>query len=84
MKISIPIGTRGKATEFWDSYKRDFLSNYNFIMINFVNNGNYFRYLDGREELSAVMKFYEERDKEQGKHEIEQENQLKNEGDERE
>lgn len=48
------------------------------------NNGNYFRYLDGREELSAVMKFYEERDKEQGKHEIEQENQLKNEGDERE
>lgn len=48
------------------------------------NNGNYFRYLDGREELSAVMKFYEERDKEQGKHETEQENQLKNEGDERE
>ena len=45
MKISIPIGTRGKATEFWDSYKRDFLSNYNFIMINFVNNGNYFRAL---------------------------------------
>ena len=40
------------------------------------NNGNYFRYLDGREELSAVMKFYEERDKEQGKQE--------NEGDERE
>ena len=48
------------------------------------NNGNYFRYLDGREELSAVMKFYEERDKEQGKAETEQENQLKNEGDERE
>lgn len=48
------------------------------------NNGNYFRYLDGREELSAVMKFYEERDKEQGKAEAEQENQLKNEGDERE
>ena len=48
------------------------------------NNGNYFRYLDGREELSAVMKFYEERDKEQGKHETEQENRLKNEGDERE
>ena len=48
------------------------------------NNGNYFRYLDGREELSAVMKFYEERNKEQGKHETEQENQLKNEGDERE
>lgn len=47
-------------------------------------NGNYFRYLDGREELSAVMKFYEERNKEQGKHETEQENQLKNEGDERE
>lgn len=40
------------------------------------NNGNYFRYLDGREELSAVMKFYEERNKEQGKQE--------NEGDERE
>ena len=39
------------------------------------NNGNYFRYLDGREELSAVMKFYEERNKEQGKQE--------NEGDER-
>lgn len=48
------------------------------------NNGNYFRYLDGREELSAVMKFYEERNKEQGKAETEQENQLKNEGDERE
>ena len=48
------------------------------------NNGNYFRYLDGREELSAVMKFYEERNKEQGKNETEQENQLKNEGDERE
>ena len=43
MKISIPIGTRGKATEFRYSYKRDFLSNYNFIIINFVNNGNYFR-----------------------------------------
>ena len=43
MKISIPIGTRGKATEFCDSYKRDFLINYNFIMINFVNNDNYFR-----------------------------------------
>ena len=40
------------------------------------NNGNYFRYLDGREELSAVMKFYEERNKEQEKQE--------NEGDERE
>ena len=40
------------------------------------NNGNYFRYLDGREELSAVMKFYEERNKEQGKQEKE--------GDERE
>ena len=48
------------------------------------NNGNYFRYLDGREELSAVMKFSEERNKEQGKAETEQENQLKNEGDERE
>ena len=48
------------------------------------NNGNYFRYLDGREELSAVMKFYEERNKEQVKAETEQENQLKNEGDERE
>ena len=45
MKISIPIGTRGKATEFRDSYTRDFLSNYNFIVINFVNNGNYFRAL---------------------------------------
>ncbi len=40
------------------------------------NNGNYFRYLDGREELSAVMKLYKERNKEQGKQE--------NEGDERE
>ena len=45
VKINISVGTRGKATEFWDSYKRDFLSNYNFIMINFVNNGNYFRAL---------------------------------------
>lgn len=42
-------------------------------------NGEYFRFLDGREELSAVMKFDEELNKEKG-----QENQFKIEGDERE
>ena len=30
------------------------------------NNGKYFRFLDGKEELSAVMKYYEEKNKEQG------------------
>lgn len=48
------------------------------------NNGNYFRYLDGREELSAVMKFYEERNKEQNRQESGQEGKQEKEGDERE
>ena len=30
------------------------------------NNGKYFRFLDGREDLSAVMKYYEEKNKGQG------------------
>ena len=47
-------------------------------------NGNYFRYLDGREELSAVMKFYEERNKEQIRQESGQEGKQEKEGDERE
>lgn len=48
------------------------------------NNGNYFRYLDGREELSAVMKLYEEIKKEKDRVEKIQEDDLKREGDERE
>ena len=48
------------------------------------NNGNYCRYLDGREELSAVMKFYEEINKEQNAQENEQEVNQEKEGDERE
>ena len=48
------------------------------------NNGNYFIYLDGREELSAVMKFYEERNKEQIRQESGQEGKQEKEGDERE
>ena len=48
------------------------------------NNGNYYRYLDGREELSAVMKFYEEINKEQNAQENEQEVNQEKEGDERE
>ena len=48
------------------------------------NNGNYFRYLDGREELSAVMKFYEERNKNKIRQNSVEEGKQENEGDERE
>lgn len=36
MEINIPIGTRGKASDFWDSYSRDFLKKYNFVMITMI------------------------------------------------
>ena len=48
------------------------------------NNGYYFRYLDGREELSAVMKFYEERNKNKIRQNSIEEGKQENEGDERE